>query len=144
MDGLPPDGRIGYAVVGIGRLTLEQLLPALAHCKYSRLAALVSGDCDKAMKAARQYGVSSNAVLHYDDFEKLADKPAVQVVYIVLPNSMHKEFTLRAALIGKHVLCEKPMATSASDCEAMIEACNRAGRKLMIAAAPCPPSASIA
>ena len=130
---LPPDERIGYAVVGVGRLTLEQLLPALSHCKYSKLAALVSGDRDKALKAARQYGLPSSAVLHYDDFEKLADNPAVQVVYIVLPNSLHKEYTLRAAKIGKHVLCEKPMATSAADAQAMIDACARAGRKLMIA-----------
>jgi predicted dehydrogenase len=130
---LPPDERIGYAVVGLGRLTLEQILPALSRCKYSKLSALVSGDRDKAMKVARQYGVPPTAIHAYEEFEKLADNPQVQVVFIVLPNSMHKEFTLRAAAIGKHVLCEKPMANSVADCEAMIAACAAAGRKLMIA-----------
>jgi predicted dehydrogenase len=108
-------------------------LPALLHRKYSRPAALVSGDRAKALKVARQYGIADADVLNYQSFERLADNPHVQVVYIVLPNGMHKEYTLRAAKIGKHVLCEKPMATSVADCEAMIDACRRAGRKLMIA-----------
>jgi predicted dehydrogenase len=130
---LPPDDRVGYAVVGLGRLSLNQILPALSHCKYSKPAALVSGDRAKALKVARQYGIADTDVLDYQSFERLADNPRVQVVYIVLPNGMHKEYTLRAAKIGKHVLCEKPMATSVADCEAMIDACRRAGRKLMIA-----------
>jgi predicted dehydrogenase len=130
---LPPDDRVGYAIVGLGRLSLNQILPALAHCKYSKIAALVSGDRAKALKIARQYGLAETDVHDYQNFERLADNPRVQVVYIVLPNGMHKEYTLRAAKIGKHVLCEKPMATSAADCQAMIDACSRAGRKLMIA-----------
>ncbi|SAL74915.1 Gfo/Idh/MocA family protein [Caballeronia telluris] len=130
---LPPDDRVGYAVVGLGRLSLNQILPALSHCKYSRPAALVSGDRAKALKVARQYGIADTDVLDYQRFERLADNPRIQVVYIVLPNGMHKEYTLRAAKIGKHVLCEKPMATSVADCQAMIDACRRAGRKLMIA-----------
>ncbi|GJH28875.1 hypothetical protein CBA19CS42_30185 [Caballeronia novacaledonica] len=69
----------------------------------------------------------------YQSFERLADNPRVQAVYIVLPNGMHKEFTLRAAKIGKHVLCEKPMANSVADCQAMVDAMKRADRKLMIA-----------
>jgi len=130
---LPPDNRIGYAIVGLGRLSLDQILPALSNCKYSRVAALVSGDRDKALKIAHQYGVRETDVHDYQSFERLADNPRVHVVYIVLPNGMHKEFTLRAAKIGKHVLCEKPMATSVADCQAMIDACSKNNRKLMIA-----------
>ncbi|MGI4813236.1 MAG: Gfo/Idh/MocA family protein [Janthinobacterium lividum] len=129
----PPDQRIGYAVVGLGRLSLNQILPALAQCKYSKISALVSGDRDKALRIAHQYGVKESAVFDYQGFEGLANLKDVQVVYIVLPNGMHAEFTVRAAKIGKHVLCEKPMATSVSECEQMIEACRRGGRKLMIA-----------
>ncbi|SAL77375.1 oxidoreductase domain-containing protein [Caballeronia terrestris] len=130
---LPPEGRIGYAVVGLGHLSLSQILPALSHCKYSKVAPLVSGDRRKALKIARQYGTTDTDVYNYHNFERLADNPSVQAVYIVLPNSMHKEYTLCAAKTGKHVLCEKPMATSVADCQAMINACRRAGSKLMIA-----------
>jgi predicted dehydrogenase len=130
---LPPDARIGYAIVGLGRLSLNQILPALAQCKYSKVAALVSGDREKARRVARQYGIADADIHDYQDFERLADNPRVHVVYIVLPNGMHKAFTLRAAKIGKHVLCEKPMANNAADCEAMVEAMKRANRKLMIA-----------
>jgi predicted dehydrogenase len=130
---LPPDDRVGYAIVGLGRLSLNQILPALARCKYSKVSALVSGDRTKALRIARQYGVPEADVHDYQSFEHLADNPRVQVVYVVLPNGLHKEFTLRAAKIGKHVLCEKPMANNAADCQAMVDAMKRANRKLMIA-----------
>ena len=130
---LPPDNRVGYAIVGLGRLALDQILPAMAQCKYSKIVALVSGDRAKALKIARQYGVRDTSIYDYQSFEQLANNPDVQVIYIVLPNGMHKDFTVRAAKIGKHVLCEKPMATHSADCQAMIGACRDANRKLMIA-----------
>jgi predicted dehydrogenase len=129
---LRPDGRIGYAIVGLGRLSLNQILPALLTSKYSKVAALVSGDRVKALKIAHQYGAPETSIYDYQDFERLGDNPRVQVVYVVLPNAMHREYTERAR-IGKHVLCEKPMATSVPDCEAMVAACKSANRKLMIA-----------
>ncbi len=128
-----PDQRIGYAIVGLGRLSLNQILPALTASKYSRVVALVSGDPDKAKKIARQYGVRENAIYDYRHFERLADNREVQVVYIVLPNGMHAEYTKRAAAIGKHVLCEKPMAVSSAEGQQMIDACKKAQRLLMIA-----------
>ncbi|MDB5758080.1 MAG: gfo/Idh/MocA family oxidoreductase [Burkholderia sp.] len=131
--GLPPSERVGYAVVGLGRLTVGRLLPALAKCKHSRLTALVSGDRAKAQKLARQHGLGDQAIYSYQDFDRIADNPDVQVVYIVLPNSMHVEFTVRAARAGKHVLCEKPMANSVAECQQMIDACRQAKKKLMIA-----------
>ncbi|SAL86529.1 oxidoreductase domain-containing protein [Caballeronia arvi] len=130
---LPPDERIGYAIVGLGRLSLNQILPALAQCKYSKVTALVSGDRTKALRIAHQYGVPEVDIYDYQNFERLADNPRAQVVYIVLPNGMHKGFTVRAARIGKHVLREKPMANNAADCQAMVDAMRRANRKLMIA-----------
>lgn len=133
---LPPDGRAGFAVVGCGRLTINQILPAMAKSKYCKPVALVSGSdgsLDKAHKLARQYGIHKSAVYSYENFEQIAHNPEVKVIYIVLPNSMHAEYVVRAAKIGKHVLCEKPMATSAADCERMIAACRSAGVKLMIA-----------
>jgi predicted dehydrogenase len=130
---VPPDERVGYAIVGLGRLALDEILPAFGASKYSRPVALVSSDRDKALKVARQYGIAPASIYDYRSFDRIADNPDVKVVYIVLPNSMHAEFTVRAAKAGKHVLCEKPMATSIAECTRMIDACRRADRRLMIA-----------
>ena len=125
--------RVGFAVVGLGRLALEQILPAMAESKMCRLSALVSGDRAKAANVATQYGVKDTAIYDYKTYDKLRDDSAVDVVYIVLPNGMHAEYTVRAAQAGKHVLCEKPMANSVVECDQMIDACAKADRKLMIA-----------
>lgn len=129
----PPAERVGVAVVGLGRLSINQILPAFAKSLHCKPVALVSGDRGKALKLARQYGIREEAIYDYTTYDRLADNPDVQVIYIVLPNSMHKEFTVRGARAGKHVLCEKPMANSVADCQAMIDACRKADRKLMIA-----------
>ena len=127
-----PDQRIGFAVVGLGHLAVNEILPAIGQCKYAKVTALVSGDPIKAQKLATQYGVKTSAIYDYSRYDELANNPEVHVIYIVLPNAMHKEYVLRGAQAGKHILCEKPMATSVADCEAMIDACRRAQRKLMI------------
>jgi predicted dehydrogenase len=129
----PPSRRIGFALVGLGHLTLSRLMPAFGESKHCKPVALVSGDRDKARKLARQHDIPESSIYDYANFDRIADNPAIDVVYIVLPNSMHAEFTIRAAKAGKHVLCEKPMAVSARECQQMIEACAAADRKLMIA-----------
>ncbi len=120
-------------LVGLGDLALKQILPAFGSCKYSKPVALVSGDATKAGRVADQYGIKNSAIYNYRNYDDLAKNPDVQAIYIVLPNSMHREFTERGAKAGKHILCEKPMATSAKDCERMIAACAQASVKLMIA-----------
>ena len=128
-----PDQRVGFALVGLGHLTLAEILPAFGQCKHAKPVALVSGDADKMAQAARQYGIKASSCYSYQTYDQLKDNPEVQVIYLVLPNSMHHEFTLRGARAGKHVLCEKPMATSVQECEEMIAACHQAGKQLMIA-----------
>jgi predicted dehydrogenase len=130
---LPPDGRIRYAVVGLGHLALEEILPALTACKKSKLMALVSGSPAKMNKVAAQYGVKTQNCYSYDTYDQLKNNQEVDVIYIVLPNALHKEYVIRGAKAGKHILCEKPMATSAKECEEMIAACRNANVKLMIA-----------
>jgi predicted dehydrogenase len=137
-DGPPPTPiapvkRIGYALVGLGKLTIAEILPAFGSCKFSKVVALVSGDADKAGNLARQYGVDPASIYNYENFDNIKNNPEVDVVYIVLPNSMHKEFVLRSARAGKEVLCEKPMTTNSKDAQQMIDACKTAGKKLMIA-----------
>lgn len=130
---LNPAARIGYAIVGLGHIALEQVLPGFAQSNYARPVALVSGDRQKAVQVALQYGIPESAIYNYDTYDEIKDNAEIQAVYIALPNSMHAEFTIRAAKAGKHVLCEKPMATTVRDAERMIDACKKASVKLMIA-----------
>ncbi len=129
----PPDKRLGVAVVGLGRLALQQILPSFGASKSCKVSALVTGDSNKGHAVAAQYGVNSKNILDYQQYDRLKELAGVDLVYIALPNSLHAEFTVRAAQAGKHVLCEKPMATSVSDCQKMIDACAKAKTKLMIA-----------
>ena len=130
---LPDKDKIGFAVVGLGKLALGQIIPGLRTAKSAKLVALVSGDPAKARRVAAENGLPADAIYSYADYDRMAKDPRIQVVYIVLPNAMHAEYTIRALKAGKHVLCEKPMATSVADCEAMIAAAKAADRKLMIA-----------
>jgi predicted dehydrogenase len=130
---LPPEERVGFAVVGLGRLSLGEILPAFAQSLNAKVVALVSGTPKKMRTVASQYGIEENACYSYEDFDAIADNPAIKAVYIVLPNGMHQEFTERAARAGKHVLCEKPMSVSSSGAKKMIHACEAANVKLMIA-----------
>lgn len=130
---LPPGKRLGVAVVGIGHLSLEQIIPAFGTAKRVKLTALVSGHREKALAIAAEHSVPETSVYDYKGFDKIKDNPAVDIVYIVLPNAMHPEFTERAAAAGKHVLCEKPMAADVAGAQRMIKACRDADRKLMIA-----------
>jgi predicted dehydrogenase len=108
-------------------------MPAVELSKTGKITAIVSGHREKAEKQAAMYNVPSPSIYSYDNFDDIAQNKEIDGVYIALPNSMHAEFTIRAAKAGKHVLCEKPMATSVADCRAMIEACRRHNVKLMIA-----------
>jgi glucose-fructose oxidoreductase len=130
---LPKDQKLGFAVVGLGKLAQGQIIPGLRQAKGAKLVALVSGHPDKAKRIADAEGLPADAIYNYENFDRIAKDPRIQIVYIVLPNSMHAEFTIRALKAGKHVLCEKPMATSLEECQAMIDAAQKADRKLMIA-----------
>src|SRR5437764_4104250 len=130
-DGSKRGGRkIGYAVAGLGHIAQTAVLPAFAHAKNSRLVALISDDEEKREKLSRKYRCDACS---YEQFDDCLARDEVDAVYIALPNTMHAEYTVRAAHAGVHVLCEKPMATNESDCRRMITACDDAGVRLMIA-----------
>ncbi|MFZ0394851.1 MAG: Gfo/Idh/MocA family oxidoreductase [Terracidiphilus sp.] len=124
--------KTGYAIIGLGRIA-DHFMRGIELTTNSRVTALVSGHPAKAVRIAAQYGVPSNSIYNYENFDEIAHNPAVDAVYVALPNSMHAEYTIRAAKAGKHVLCEKPMCTSPADAEQMIAACKAANVKLMIA-----------
>lgn len=124
--------KIRYAVIGLGHIAQAAVLPAFKHAvKNSVLAALVSGTPKKLNALGRRYGVKR--LCGYEDVDELFSSGEIDAVYVALPNHMHKEYTVRAARAGLHVLCEKPMAVTARDCETMIRAAKAAKVKLMIA-----------
>lgn len=129
----PENAKIGYAIVGLGHLTLNQILPAMKECKKSKISALVSGSLEKLRKTGEMYDIPESAQYLYEEFEQISENKNIDAVFIVLPNSKHKEFTLRSAKAKKHVLCEKPMTINSQECQEMIDACKAAAVKLMIA-----------
>ena len=124
--------KIGYAIIGLGRIA-DHFMRGIQDTSNSKVVALVSGHPDKAAKIADQYGVPRSSIYNYENMNTFRDTHAVDAVYVALPNSMHAEYTIRSAKAGKHVLCEKPMAVNPKEGEAMIDACNAAKVKLMIA-----------
>jgi len=129
----PPGKKLGWAIVGLGRLSIYEILPAFALCEKSKVVAFVSGHPDKANKLAARYGVNPKNIYNYENYDSIKDNPEVDIIYIVLPNSMHAEYTIRGLQAGKHVLTEKPMAGTPADCQQMIDAGRKADRKLMVA-----------
>jgi predicted dehydrogenase len=127
------DRKIGYCMIGLGRISMGHFMPGLLTSKNSRLTGLVSGHRDKALAQAAKYGVPESSIYSYENMDQIKNNPAIDAVYVALPNSMHAEYTIRSARAGKHVLCEKPMATTVADAQAMIKACQEANKKLMIA-----------
>ena len=124
--------KLGFALVGLGSLSTGQLAPALRKTKYCRLAGIVTGTPSKAERWKAQYNIPDANIYNYDTMVKMADNPDIDVVYVVTPNALHAEHTIKAAKAGKHVLCEKPMEVSPEKCQSMIDACKSAGRLLAI------------
>lgn len=124
--------RLGIALLGLGGYARGQLAPALQETEWCRLAGVVTGTPAKATEWQRRFNLPSSCVYDYDNLERIADNPAIDIVYIVVPNGLHADFAVRAARAGKHVICEKPMATTVADCDRIIQACRDAKRKLSI------------
>jgi predicted dehydrogenase len=126
------DKPVGYAAVGLGTIS-DIFMRACANSSTSRITALVTGHPEeKGLKYAAMYGIPKTSIYTYEQFDRLHENKEVEAVYIGLPNSMHCEYTMRAAQLGKHVLCEKPMAISSAECRTMIAVCRKSAVKLMI------------
>lgn len=124
--------KLGVALVGLGNYSNLQLAPALQETQLCRLSAIVTGTPEKVPVWCEKYNIPKKNVYNYTNFDDIRDNPDIDIVYIVLPNSMHAEFTIRAAKASKHVICEKPMAITVKECEQMIKACQEAKVQLSI------------
>lgn len=123
-------GKLGIALVGLGSYSERQLGPALLDAQHCYLAGIVTGSPDKIPAWRKKYKLPEANVYNYENFDSIADNKDIDIVYVVLPNSMHADFCVRAAQAGKHVICEKPMAVSVKECDTIIEACQKHGVKL--------------
>ena len=128
----PPGRKLGYAICGLGNLSTHQLAPALQQTQYCQLTGIVTGHPNKAEQWKAQYNIPAKNVYNYDNMEEMANNPEIDVVYVVTPNGLHAEHTIKAARAGKHVLCEKPMEVSTEKCQQMIDECKKAGKQLAI------------
>ncbi len=129
---VPLKDRLGVALVGLGSYSSGQLAPALQETKHCYLAGIVTGTPSKETSWSERYNIPKKNIYNYENFDSIANNPDIDIVYVVLPVFMHKDFTIRAARAGKHVICEKPMAMNVKECEEMIAACNAAKRMLSI------------
>ncbi|MEM7574317.1 MAG: Gfo/Idh/MocA family oxidoreductase [Bacteroidota bacterium] len=127
-----PTRTLGVALVGLGNYATRQLGPALQQTTLCHLSGIVTGTPEKESVWQDRYGIQAAHTYNYDNFDRIAEDPAIDIVYIVLPNFMHAEFTIRALEAGKHVICEKPMAMNAKEAKTMIAAAERTGKKLQI------------
>jgi glucose-fructose oxidoreductase len=124
--------KLGVALMGLGYYASGELGPNLLETKLCRLAGVVTGSREKGAKWSRQYGFPEKNIWNYDTLHEIAGNPDIDIVYVVTPNGLHAEHVAKVAAAGKHVICEKPMANSARDCDAMIAACRKANVKLSV------------
>jgi hypothetical protein len=104
--------RVGWALVGLGPLTLSQVLRAFSRCQHSKPVALAGGNPEAMRTLARRYDIRESAIYGFDTYDRLAEDANIEIVYVVLPDALHVEYAMRAARAGKHVLCEKPATAS--------------------------------
>lgn len=124
--------KLGLALMGLGYYSTDILAPSIQMCKNTYLAGIITGTPSKAEAWKAKYNLKPENIYNYDNFDEIAKNDEIDIVYVVLPNALHKEFTIRAAKAGKHVICEKPMAVTAEECREMIKACDDNNVKLSI------------
>lgn len=126
------DQKLGIALVGLGQYSANQLAPALQETENCYLAGIVTGTPAKAEVWKEKYNIPDRNIYNYDNFDEIINNEDIDIIYVVLPNGLHAEYTIRAARAKKHVICEKPMATSVEDAQRMLDACRENGVKLAI------------
>ncbi|MCM5529170.1 Gfo/Idh/MocA family protein [Parasegetibacter sp. NRK P23] len=126
------NGKLGIALVGLGNYATGQLAPALLQTEHCYLAGIVTGTPSKIPTWKEKYNIPDENIYNYDNYDRIKDNKNIDIIYVVLPNSMHAEYTIRGFGAGKHVICEKPMAITVEDCDKMLAAQQKAGKKFSI------------
>ncbi|GMA62665.1 hypothetical protein GCM10025859_31050 [Alicyclobacillus fastidiosus] len=117
---------VRWGVIGCAGIAVRQVIPAIQCSKTGTVTAVASRSPVKARQTAAEFGVRKA----YDSYEKIVEDPDIDAVYIPLPNHLHREWTIRAAQAGKHVLCEKPIALNSREAQEMVDVCRACGVRL--------------
>jgi len=128
----PPAKKLGIALCGLGNYARGQLGPALKLTQHCQLTGVITGSKEKGAQWAKEYGFPEKNIYHYDTMQQMAANPDIDIISVVTPNALHAPHTIAAAKAGKHVICEKPMAMNAAECDTMIAACKAANVRLSI------------
>jgi predicted dehydrogenase len=124
--------KLGVAIVGLSSYANDQIAPALQQTEHCYLAGIVSGTSSSIKDWKERYNIAEKNIYSYENYGSIKNNPEIDIVYILLPNNMHAEYTIRGFEAGKHVICEKPMAITVEDCDRMIAAGKKAGKFLSI------------
>jgi glucose-fructose oxidoreductase len=124
--------KLGVALVGLGNYSTTMLSKALTEADRCYLSAIVTGTPSKAEEWSKKYNIPKKNVYNYTNYNEIAQNDDIDIVYVVLPNNMHAEYSIRALEAGKHVICEKPMAMNAEEAMKMIETAKKVNRKLSV------------
>lgn len=117
--------KLGVALVGLGYYSTDLLAPALKLTEHCELTGIVTGSEWKIPVWQKKYKIKDENVYNYGNMHEIANNPDIDIIYIVLPTGLHSKYSIIAANAGKHVWCEKPMARTVEECEAIIEACKK-------------------
>lgn len=126
------EDKLGVALVGLGSYATGQLAPGLQQTEHCELRGIVTGSPEKIPVWQEQYNIPDRNVYNYETMHEVANNDDIDVIYIVLPTGLHAEYSIIGAEAGKHVWCEKPMAMTVEECQAMIDAANRNNVQLTI------------
>lgn len=127
-----PDGpTLRVAIMGLGGYG-NRVAEAMQQCKRAKVVGVISGTPSKIADWQRKYNIPDKNCYNYENFDAIRNNNDIDAVYIITPNALHRDQTIRVAKAGKHVICEKPMALNAADAQVMVDACKQAGVKLLI------------
>jgi predicted dehydrogenase len=128
----PYDGpTLRVAIMGLGSYG-TRVAEAMQSCKKAKLVGIISGTPSKITAWQSKYGIPEKNCYNYETYDAIKNNPDIDAVYIITPNALHKEAAIRVAKAGKHVISEKPMSISAKDGQEMVDACRKAGVKLLV------------
>ena len=127
-----PQRKLGVAICGLGNYGRNQIAPALKLTRNCELRGVVTGSPDKGAALAKEHGFPARNIYSYEQIPQLATNPDIDIVYVATPNALHAPHVIAIAGARKHVICEKPMAVSVAECDAMIRACRANNVKLSI------------
>lgn len=126
-----PGPVLRVAILGLGSYG-TRVADAMQSCTRAKLVGAISGTPAKLTAWQTKYGIPAKNCYNYENFDQVKNNPDIDAVYVITPNALHHDQVIRVAKAGKHAICEKPMSVNAQQGQEMIDACKKAGVKLLV------------